>query len=61
MLKTAFWKKAAGALPAEVRARHIGDIARAERFEILLDGVIDAFAQLRLLVSRATARPTHQH
>jgi hypothetical protein len=61
MLKTEFWKKAAGALPAGVRARHIGDIARAERFEILLDGVIDAFTQIRLLVTRAPARPTHQH
>ena len=59
MLKTEFWNKAAGALPAEVRARHIGDIARAERFEILLDGVIDAFAWLK--GAFAARRPTHQH
>ena len=29
MLKTEFWKAAAAALPASVRARHLGDIARA--------------------------------
>jgi hypothetical protein len=61
MLKTEFWKKAASSLPASVRARHMSDIARAERFEILLDGVIDAASQLKLAVVRAFARPTHQH
>lgn len=58
MLKTEFWKKAAGALPREVRARHIGDIARAERFEILLEGVIETLAWVK---SAFAARPTHQH
>ena len=61
MLKTEFWKRAAGSLPASVRARHIEAIARAERFEILLDGLIDAASQLKLAVARAFARPTHQH
>lgn len=57
MLKTAFWKKAAGSLPPSIRARHISDIARAERFEILLDGVLDAWSR----VKGAFAAPTHQH
>jgi hypothetical protein len=61
MLKTEFWKKAAGTLPAAVRARHIGDIARAERFEILLNGVIDALSQIKGALARAFVRPTHQH
>ena len=61
MLKTEFWKKAAATLPAAVRARHIGDIARAERFELLLDGVFEAWSAVRLAFARATARPTHQH
>jgi hypothetical protein len=61
MLKTEFWKRAAATLPASVRARHLGDIARAERFELLLDGVIDAWSQIRLAFARALARPTHQH
>ena len=61
MLKTEFWQRAAGTLPQTVRARHLGDIARAERFEILLDGVIDAVSQAKLAIARAFARPTHQH
>ncbi|MEA3195860.1 MAG: hypothetical protein QOD26_4193 [Betaproteobacteria bacterium] len=61
MLKTEFWKRAAATLPASVRARHIGDIARAERFELLLEGVIDAWSQIKAVFARAFARPTHQH
>ena len=61
MLKTEFWKRTASTLPATVRARHIGDIARAERFELLIDGVIDALSQIRLALARAATRPTHQH
>lgn len=59
MLKTKFWQSAAGSLPASVRARHIGDIARAERFELLLDGVIDACSRLKGVF--IAPRPTHQH
>ena len=61
MLKTEFWKRAAATLPASVRARHMGDIARAERFELLVDGVIDAWSAIRLALARAATRPTHQH
>ena len=61
MLKTEFWKRAASTLPAAVLARHIGDIARAERFELLLDGVVDAWLQIKVAIARALARPTHQH
>ncbi|HUQ24726.1 MAG TPA: hypothetical protein VM140_03585 [Burkholderiales bacterium] len=61
MLKTEFWQRAAGTLPDAVRARHIEDIARAERFELLLEGVIDAGAQLKAAFARMFARPTHQH
>jgi hypothetical protein len=63
MLKTEFWKKAAGALPASIRERHVGDIARAERFEILLDGVIEAVSDIKGAIAKlfARPRPTHQH
>ena len=61
MLKTEFWKRAAATLPAAVRARHIGDIARAERFELLLEGVLYAWSQIRGALARAFVRPTHQH
>jgi hypothetical protein len=61
MLKTEFWKRAAASLPPEVRARHIGDLARAERFELLLDGVTDIWSLIKGALARASARPTHQH
>jgi len=59
MLKTKFWQRAAASLPGSIRERHIGDIARAERFELLLDGVIDACSRVKGAV--AAQRPTHQH
>ena len=61
MLKTEFWKRAAGSLPAAVRERHIGDIARAERFDILFNGVIETVSQVKVAIARTFARPTHQH
>ena len=62
MLKTEFWQKAASRLPAAVRERHIDDIARAERFEILLDGVAYAWSAIRGAVAKAwTPRATPQH
>ena len=61
MLKTEFWKRAAGALPAAIRDRHIGEIARAERLEILLDGVIDTASDIKGAIAKLFARPTHQH
>ena len=61
MLKTEFWKRAAGALPVFVRDRHIGDIARAERFEILLNGVIDTLSDVKVAIAKLFVRPTHQH
>jgi hypothetical protein len=59
MLKTEFWQRAAGTLPAAVRARHLGDIARGERFELLLDGVLDAWSRVK--GAFVAHRPTHQH
>ena len=62
MLKTRFWQKAAGSLPASIRERHMGDIARAERIDILIDGVIDACSQLKAFYARAgEPRARHQH
>ena len=61
MLKTKFWQRAAASLPGSIRERHIGDIARAERFELLLEGVLYAWSQIRGALARALVRPTHQH
>lgn len=63
-LKTEFWQNAASKLPAAVRARHIVDIQRAERVEILVDRIINAWSLVKALVTRAPApapRATHQH
>ena len=39
MLKTAFWRKAAGSLPAAVRSRYIAHFEDAERFDLVLDAI----------------------
>jgi hypothetical protein len=62
MLKTKFWQKAAASLPASIRERHTGDIARAERIDILVDGVVDAWTELKAFYARAGEPHTgHQH
>jgi hypothetical protein len=43
MLKTRFWRNAADSLPAAVRARYIAHFEAAERFDLMLDAVVDAW------------------
>jgi hypothetical protein len=60
MLKTKFWKDAAASLPANVRVRHIGDLEHAERWELALDGAIEAWARIKAtLATRSIARSAH--
>ena len=47
MLKTPFWKKAAGSLPAAVRERHMGHFEQAERVELAFDALVELFARPR--------------
>ena len=47
MLKTPFWKSAAASLPAHIRARHIGQLEAAERWELGLDGVVEVWSRLK--------------
>ena len=47
MLKTKFWKDAAAALPPHVRARHMADLERAERWELALDRGFEALARAK--------------
>jgi hypothetical protein len=62
MLKTEFWQKAANRLPANVRERHLGDIQRAERVEILIDGIAYAWSAIKATAAKALApRVTPQH
>lgn len=47
MLKTPFWKRAAASLPAHIRARHIGQLEAAERWELALDGAIEVWSRVK--------------
>ena len=61
MLKTKFWKNAAASLPGGVRARHISDLERAERWELALDGAIETWARIKatLATKFQTLRSAH--
>jgi hypothetical protein len=61
MLKTKFWKDAAASLPAHVRARHIGDIERAERWELALDRALKAGARVRNAFTARFQTPRGAH
>jgi hypothetical protein len=63
MLKTAFWKRAANSLPASIRSRHIGDIKRAENFELALEGAVELCSRARETFARMfePRRPSHGH
>jgi hypothetical protein len=61
MLKTKFWKDAAAALPAHVRARHIGDIERAERWELALDRALEAVGRARHALAARFQTPRSAH
>ena len=47
VLKTKFWRNAFASLPERVRSRYLADIAQAERFELALDGALEALARAR--------------
>ncbi len=47
VLKTKFWRNALASLPERVRSRYLADIAQAERFELALDGAIEALARAK--------------
>ena len=57
MLKTKFWRDAAARLPASVRERHMRDLIRAERFELALEGALEAWARAKSAF--ATPRGAH--
>jgi hypothetical protein len=57
MLKTPFWKRAASSLPAHIRARHIGQLQAAERWELALDRALEAWSR----VKSSLAQPRGAH
>lgn len=61
MLKTTFWKNAAASLPASVRERYRVDIEQAERWELVIDGVIEFFSRAKAGPARAANAPRGAH
>jgi hypothetical protein len=55
---TTFWQNAHNSLPAAVRARHMVDMQTAERWELRVGAVIEAYARLKAAFVRSTATPT---
>ena len=61
MLKTKFWKDAAASLPAHLRARHIAELERAERWELALDGAIEALTRIKNAFTVKLQAPRSAH
>jgi hypothetical protein len=61
MLKTKFWKDALASLPVQVRARHFADVERAERWELALDGAIEALARFKAACGKVFHTPRSAH
>jgi len=59
--KTKFWRDVAARLPAEVRSRHGADLQRAERFELALDGAIEAYSRVKAAFARTFHTPRGAH
>jgi hypothetical protein len=59
--KTKFWRDVSGQLPADVLARHLADLQRAERWELALDRLIEAWSRLKLAFTRAFHTPRGAH
>ena len=55
MLETAFWKSAAGSLPAAVRERYRASFEQAERWDLALDAAIGLVKAC--LAARALPKP----
>ena len=55
-LKTAFWRKAAQALPANLQARYLGYFERAERWELALEGLIEVLERARMGLTAGAAK-----
>jgi hypothetical protein len=60
-LRTAFWKNALKQLPAGVQARHVHDFEAAERWELRLAALIEAWSQLKSVCGRMFHQPRSAH
>jgi hypothetical protein len=51
-LRTAFWRRAADSLPAQVRARYASELERAEAIDLWIGAAIDAWRDMRAALGR---------
>jgi hypothetical protein len=60
-LVTTFWKNALLALPAELRPRYLHQIEQAERWELLLDAIVQRGSQAKAALCRMFQTPRSAH
>jgi hypothetical protein len=58
---TPFWKDALESLPASLRARYAHDIAAAERWELRIDAIVQAWTRVKAALGRAFQTPRSAH
>lgn len=61
MLETAFWRNAYQSLPESIRYRYLGHLERAERWDLALDGIIDAASRAKAALSKFFQTPRSAH
>ncbi len=57
-LRTPFWRAAYRSLPDTVRRRYLGQIERAERWELALDAATEALSRAKDALARLFEAPT---
>jgi hypothetical protein len=57
-LRTPFWQAAYQSLPDNVRQRYLAHIQRAERWDLALDGVVEALSRGKGALARLLDTPT---
>ncbi|HEX6265512.1 MAG TPA: hypothetical protein VFZ81_01310 [Burkholderiales bacterium] len=60
-LVTPFWKSLLESLPPEVRARHVHDIEAAERWELGVGALIEAWTHVKNALGRMFHTPRSAH
>ena len=58
---TPFWQRAYESLPKEVRAQYLTQIKAAERWELAVGDVLQAWSRVKDAVVRVFQTPSRQH
>lgn len=57
MLRTEFWRRAAASLPPQVRARYARELQGAERIDLAVQNVVDAYHAGKRMLARSFHAP----